>query len=338
MKFLKINIPGPTGRASRAGQTIEIPYLVFKNPKGDQRCVISGGVHGDEVNGIALVQRLIEYIRKNNLEEHLRGEIVVLPIVNLSGFEKHTRQIAYDKKDLNRCFNQRGKTASNIIANALEKNFYSKADIAIDCHDSGQRTILIPHTRVHRFGKKRCNDCTRKMAQAFGSKIIVERKGNRGMLAVEMMKKYELPVLTVEIGGALKVADDFLKQGLEGVINVLKYTRMLPGNPKFPPKQYYLRNRFGIPAKEAGLIKFKKHLGQRVHNGDRIGELYIPSKAKTIDLISPMCGILFSMQHVDSVGKDEIMYSILEDKKCHVRRRTTQKFEELTQLKSIKME
>jgi len=334
MKSLKIKIPNQT-----SGQVIEIPYLTFRNLKGDQRCVISAGIHGDEVNGIALVQRLIKYFRKNNTEDHLRGEIIILPIVNLSGFEKHSRAVAYDRKDLNRCFNQRAKTASNIIANALEKHFYSKADIAIDCHDSGQRTVLIPHTRVHKFEKKCRNDCTKSMAQAFGSKIIVERKGTRGMLAIEMMKKYELPVLTIEIGGALKVADNFLKQGLEGIINVLKYTRMLPGTPKFPQKQYYLRNRFGVPSKEAGLIKFTKRLGQRVHSGDKIGELYIPSKVKTIDLISPMCGILFSVQDVASIGKEETMYSILEDKKCHVRRRTTQKFEELKriELKSIKM-
>ena len=328
MKSLKIKIPG---------KIIEIPYLVFKNQKGDQRCVISGGIHGDEVNGISLVQRLIEYIRENNIEEHMRGEIIILPIVNLSGFEKHMRQITYDKKDLNRCFNQRARTASNIIANALEKHFYSKADIAIDCHDSGKRTVLIPHTRVHKFEKKHCNDCTKAMAQAFGSKIIVERRGKRGMLATEMMKKYELPVLTIEIGGAMKIADDFLKQGLDGIINILKYARILPGNPKFPTKQYYLRNRFGIPAKEGGIIKFSKRLGRRVHKGDKIGELYIPSKAKTIDLISPMCGILFSMQYVDSVAKDEIMYSILEDQKCHVKRRTTGQFEEMEKLKSIKM-
>lgn len=324
MKYLKVRIPG---------QIIQIPYLSIKNSQGDQRCIISGGIHGDEVNGIALVKKFIEYCQEKNIEKHLRGELIIFPILNQSGFEKHTRTVAYDDKDLNRCFNKRARTASNLIANALEKHFYKKADIAIDCHDSGKRNILIPHARVHRYESKHCTDCTREMAQALGSKIIVERKGKKGMLALEMMKKHNLPVLTIEVGGAMKIANKFLEQSLEGIINILKYSRMLPGEPKIPQKQYYLRDRFGVAAKESGLVYFAKRLGQRVHRGDKIGEIYVPAKTKTVDLISPMCGLLFSMQHVDSVSRGEIIYSILEDKKCHTRRRTIQHFEEIKNMK-----
>jgi uncharacterized protein len=326
MKYLKIRIPG---------QIIQIPYLRIKGKKGDQRCVISGGIHGDEVNGIALVREFIDYCRKKKIEEHLRGELIILPILNESGFKDHVRTVAYDGKDLNRCFNRKTRTASNLIANALERNFYKKADIAIDCHDSGKRAILIPHARVHKFESKYCTECTREMAQALGTKIIVERKGKGGMLAVEMMKKHNLPVLTIEVGGAMKVSHKFIKDSFEGIINILKHTRMLPGNPKIPQKQYYLHNRFGIAAKESGLLKFDKRLGQRVHSGDKIGEIYVPAKAKVVDLIAPTCGLLFSMQHVDLVTDGEIMYSILEDKKCHVRRRTVKHFEEI---KNIRME
>ncbi len=317
---MKVRIPG---------KILEIPYIRIKGKKGDQRCVISGGVHGDEVNGIALVQRFIEHCKKSKIENHLRGELIIFPILNQSGFEEHTRLVTYDKKDLNRAFQRKQKTASPLIANALEKHFYSKADIAIDCHDSGKRNVLIPHTRVHWGEGKNCEECTKEMAKAFGSKIIVERKGKPGMLAIEMMKKYNLPVLTIEIGGALKVANKFLNEGLDGIINILKHMQMLPGHPKIPRTQYYLQNRFGVVAKDAGLIKLTKKLGQRVHRGDKVGTIYVPEKAKTTDLISPMCGLLFSIQYADQVSQGEIMYSILEDKKCHVKRRTVKLFEEI---------
>lgn len=325
MKYLKVRIPG---------QIIEIPYLKIKGTKGDQRCVILGGIHGDEVNGIAMVQRFFDYCKKKNIENHLRGELVIFPILNESGFDKHQRNVIYDNKDLNRCFNRKAKTASNLIANALEKHFLAKCDLVIDCHDSGKRNILIPHTRVHGYEKRTCAECTKEMAKAFGSKLIIERAGKPGMLAVEMMKKHGIPVLTIEIGGALKVADKFLDKSLEGMVNILKYVRMLPGNPEIPKKQYYLRDRYGVLAKDSGLIRFYKKLGQRVHKGDHIGEIYVPAKAKSYRLISPMCGLLFSLQHADQIAKGEIIYSILEDKKCHVRRRTIQHFEEI---KNIEM-
>ncbi len=327
MKQLRIRIPG---------KIIEIPYLVIKGKEKGRRCILSGGMHGDEVNGIALTQKFVDYARKHDIEDDLKGEIVVFPILNLSGFEKHIRQIAYDKKDLNRSFNRKkDKTASNFIANSLERHFYSKADIAIDCHDSGHRNMLIPHTRVHKHESHLCTDCTHQMARAFGSKIIVERKGKPGMLAVEMAKKYTLPVLTIEIGGALKVAHDFLQQGLEGIINILRQQDFLPGEVYFPRKQYYLHDRYGVPSKHTGLLKFTKKLGQRVHRGDNIGSIYVPEKARREELIVPMCGLLFSIQHADSIAADEIMYSILEDKKCHNKRlRTARMFEEI---KNIQM-
>jgi uncharacterized protein len=321
MKQLRIRIPG---------KIIEIPYLVIKGKEKGRRCILSGGMHGDEVNGIALVQRFLEYARKHKLEKELKGEIVVFPILNLSGFEKHVRQIAYDKKDLNRSFNRKDKTASNFMANSLERHFYSKADIAIDCHDSGERNMLIPHTRVHKHESHLCTECTHQMARAFGSKIIVERKGKAGMLAVEMSRKHTLPVLTIEIGGALKVAHDFLHQGLEGIINILRQQDFFPGEVTYPRKQYYLHNRYGVPSKYTGLLKFNKKLGHRVHRGDKIGTIYVPEKARQEDLTSPMCGLLFSIQHADSIVAGETMYSILEDKKCHTKRlRTARMFEEI---------
>jgi len=84
-----------------------------------------------------------------------------------------------------------------------------------------------------------------------------------------------------------------------------------------------------VVSKDAGLIKLTKKLGQRVHRGDKVGTIYVPAKAKTTDLISPMCGLLFSIQYADQVSQGEIMYSILEDKKCHVKRRTVKLFEEI---------
>lgn len=322
MHFLKIQLAKTKG--------IKIPYKIFEGEKAGPTFVISGGMHGDELNGIALVKKLIDYCTRHKIEKTLHGKLIILPILNPTGFEKKRRTVQYDKKDLNRSFNRKEKSPSNIIANALVKEIYSQADYAIDCHDSGRRNVLIPHARIHDSQRTTCKKCTRNMAQAFGSKIIIEREGKAGMIAVEMERKFNLPVLTIETGGALKLFDNFVNKGLDGIINILRFYGMLPGEVKIPNKQYFLKYRFGIKAPATGIMKFTKKLGQRVHLGDKIGELYIPMRNRTIDLISPMCGLLFSIQYGESVAKDEIVYSVLEDRKCHVkRRRTASMFEEV---------
>lgn len=326
MRYLEIKIQK---------DVVKIPYLTFTGTGSEKHCVISGGMHGDEVNGIQLVRMFIEYCRENEIEKKLRGKLTIIPLLNPSGFRNQSRNVGYDRKDLNRSFNQKTKSASNLIANALEKEFFANADLAIDCHDSGKTHILLPHTRVHRYENKYCARCTQEMAKAFGSKIIIERKGKRGMLAVEMTKKYQLPVLTIEIGGAMRTDKKHTKQGFEGILNILKSQGFLPGEPTVTRKQYYLRDRFGITAKNTGVIKMEKKLGQRVHLGDKIGNIYVPMKAKTYELEAPMCGIIFSMHHIDMVRKGEIIYSILQDKKCHMKRRMTAgMFEEM---KNIRM-
>jgi len=312
---------------------IDLPYLEFKGKRKGKTCIISGGMHGDEINGIELVKRFLDHCMTTKIEKSLRGKLIVLPILNQSGFERITRTVAHDNKDLNRSFGKKEKTTTNMIANELVKHFYSKADLGIDCHDSGKRSVLIPHARIHSHKKKLCHECTRDMGFAFGSKIIVERPGKRGMLAVEMAKKYDLPVITVEIGGGLKIMSELLKEGLDGIINILKYHQMLPGNPKKPDKQFFLKDRFGIVAPDTGIVMFNVKLGDRVHVDDKIGTLYIPRKNEEIDLIAPMCGIIFSRQYIGTAMKSKVLYSILEDKKCHMSKRKTKgMFEEVVNI------
>ncbi|MBD3329906.1 hypothetical protein GF354_00070 [Candidatus Peregrinibacteria bacterium] len=304
-------------------KTIKIPYLHYTGDKKGKTAVISGGMHGDELNGMMLVRKFIEHCDENEIEKKLKGELIILPVLNVDGFKKQTRVVPTDRRDLNRSFNKRTKSDSNIIANALEENFFSKADLAIDCHDSGKRSILIPHPRIHKFEDNYCSRCTREIAIALGLKIVIERVGKKGMLAIELTNKYRIPIVTLEMGGALKVDYKFLDQSLKGIINVLKHYEMLPGEAVLPKKQFFLRDRFGVPALQGGIVTFKKKLGQRVHRGTVLGNLYNPTKNKIVDIVSPMCGIIFSMQHVDSVRKGEIIYSILEDKMCHTFRRKT---------------
>ena len=324
MNYLKIKIDK---------KEISIPYFEFTGKQKGKTCVITGGMHGDEINGIALVKEFLEHCNSSNIEKKLNGRLFVIPILNQSGFERITRTVAHDNKDLNRSFEKKTKTATNLIANKLVEKFYSQADLGIDCHDSGKRSVLIPHVRIHSSKNKICHECTREMGFAFGSKIIIERPGKRGMLAVEMGKKFDIPVVTVEIGGGLKLMPKYVDEGLTGILNMLKSHKMIPGKPKLPKKQFFLKDRYGIIAPETGIISFHVKLGDRVHSGDNIGSLYIPSKNKIVKLIAPMCGIIFSRQYIGTALKKKSMYSVLEDKECHMEKRKTERmFEEVVNI------
>ena len=93
------------------GSAIPTPVLVAEGVEPGRTLCLTGAVHGDELNGIEIVRRVMYSLDP----EKLTGRVVGVPIVNLQGFERHSRYPP-DRRDLNRFFpgNPRGSSASRI--------------------------------------------------------------------------------------------------------------------------------------------------------------------------------------------------------------------------------
>jgi len=61
--------------------------------------MVCGAIHGDEINGVEIVRRVLI----NTALRNLRGTLVAVPIVNIFGFVQRSRYLP-DRRDLNRCF------------------------------------------------------------------------------------------------------------------------------------------------------------------------------------------------------------------------------------------
>lgn len=307
---------------------VEIPYLIFEGKKGKgPHLFLSGGMHGDEINGVIVIKEFLKWAKSVDLEKKLSGKITVLPVLNPSGFSVVMREVFEDSVDLNRSFGQKtAKTFSEKIAHELMDKILKKCDLGLDFHDAGQRSVLLPHTRVH---KRENSGVTKEMGRLFGTDIIIGREGDSGMMAVALYKKYKIPVLTVETGGAQVVFPKFVKVAIQGIRNILAQQKMYPSKIIIPEKQYYLYDRFGISFAYPVEISFEKKLGDFVHYKDKIGEVYNPLNQKVEPILAPMCGIIFSLWQTNQVPVNEVVYSILETVECHVKRTTLNKFEKM---------
>jgi uncharacterized protein len=295
--------------------TNTIPYILFSGDKPGPKLFISGGMHGNEVNGIYYVNELIKYFETIDITESLNGEIYLIPILNPSGFQQRSRYIAEDGKDLNRSFGINTPTNySQYHAKVLWDEIFSKCDYGIDFHDSGSGSILLPHTRIDKNSSNK--SLSRKIGQLFGTEIILERDGRSGMLAIELYKQLKKIVLTVEIGGGQIIYDQYRDLVFNGVKNVLSLLQMKNYEIIIPKHQYTLLYRFGIKSQEAGLIRFDIELGEKVKEGQKIGEIYNPITMNTYDLISPFTGWVFSQLYTNQIKKNQKFISILETDKC----------------------
>lgn len=315
---------------------VEIPYFTLIGDSPGPQIFLSGGMHGDELNGIAVIDEFLDWAQKISLEDKLKGTIIAFPVLNPEGFSKMQREVPHDKKDLNRCFGIASPTSiSEQIGLELDKKLLSKTQLGIDFHDAGRRSILLPHARVH----VEDNDRTLNLGRIFGTQLILKRKGKPNMMSVHLNDAYHIPVLTIEIGGGNRLFSEFIQIGVRGIRNILDSLDMFPSKQIISENQFLLTDRLGAYAQKASQIKMHVNLGEFVHSGEIIGELYFPDTREKKLLKSPKCGMIFTLCPRNQIPEVDIMYSILETKECHVPRNTTDKFMKLPEvkIKKIKM-
>ena len=93
------------------GTVVSTPVIVAHGASAGPRICLTAAVHGDELNGIEIIRRLM-----NELDPaELSGTVVGVPIVNFLGYARGSRYLP-DRRDLNRSFpgSVNGSAASRI--------------------------------------------------------------------------------------------------------------------------------------------------------------------------------------------------------------------------------
>jgi hypothetical protein len=241
-KLLKINIDRlPTGTV------IDIPVYVFNAKKPGPTILVQAGLHGDEVNGIEIVRRMLDEKRF----EVDKGAVIAVPILNIFGFIHFSRDVP-DGKDVNRSFpgTKSGSMASRIAYYHLTEIMH-QIDYAIDLHTGGGQLHNFPQIRYTAE-----DTMSIKLAEVFNAPISFPSKLIKGSFrnAAYRMKK---PTVVFEAGESMRFDDDSIIEGMQGILNVLKHFGMISKiEPKFVErnKTILLENRRWLRAPTAGMF------------------------------------------------------------------------------------
>ncbi|BBI60349.1 hypothetical protein HSBAA_16550 [Vreelandella sulfidaeris] len=122
--------------------------------------LVCGGIHGDEINGVEIVRRVLRSKAINSI----RGTLIAVPVVNVFGFLQQTRYLP-DRRDLNRCFpgSESGSLGGRVAA-LFREQIVDYATHIIDLHGAIHRTNL-PQIRA----QLQPGSETERMANAFGA-------------------------------------------------------------------------------------------------------------------------------------------------------------------------
>ncbi|NNL66756.1 MAG: succinylglutamate desuccinylase/aspartoacylase family protein, partial [Myxococcales bacterium] len=268
---------------SFAGAPVSIPVLVLHGPLAGPTLCLTGGVHGDEINGVEVVRRAVETIDV----ETLRGTVLAVPIVNLHGFRRGSRYLP-DRRDLNRYFPGRvtGSSASR-IARAVFDRLITRCDHLLDFHTGSFQRANLPHVR----GDLR-HAGVRALADGLGGWLVLDHAGSAGTLR-RAAGDAGIPALTFEVGGPFRVEPQAVERGLEGVVATLAHLGMQgqtqPGRPEVVDRARWVR------VNEGGLLFTLAELGDRVENGELLGVVVDPISNQRSNVHAPRDGQVIGM-------------------------------------------
>lgn len=204
------------------GDALEIPVTVVNGDAAGPRIFLAAAVHGDELNGVKIVQEVADRYGPGDVN----GALVCLHVLNVPGFLAQQRYVPIYDEDLNRSFpgNARGTMAGR-LANTIYEEFVSKCDLGLDFHTSTRNRTTMYHVRADMR-----DPAVERLARAFGTGVILDGEGSDGTLR-RVACGDGIPTVTVEMGRAHRFQTAHLDRALHCVASVLAEHEVLPGRP-----------------------------------------------------------------------------------------------------------
>ena len=262
--------------------------------------LLMGGVHGDEINGVEIIRRVISRGLSDNL---LCGSVIAIPVLNIYGFNNFSRDVP-DGKDVNRSFpgSSVGSMASR-VAHLFTKNILPLIDFGIDFHTGGQNHYNFPQIRFTKGHEK-----SRQLAEAFAAPFTISTKTIPKSLRKSAMDA-DKPIIVFEGGENLRLDGFCIEKGLAGIQRVLAAHGMLPTAPT-PDKSVLIENRTWVRAKHPGMFRWWKQSGQKVLKGEPLGVLNDPYGQEEISVLAPYDGYIIGHNNAPVVGQGDALFHI----------------------------
>lgn len=246
------------------GNPISIPLIVARGKEDHPILGLTAAVHGNELNGIPVIQRLFKEIDVTTL----KGTIVGIPVVNIPSFMRRKRRFN-DGVDLNHIMpGKENGNVSQVYAYRFFHRVVQSFDYLLDLHTASFGRVNSYYIRADMK-----DPITRKLAMLQNAQIIVHNPPSDGTLR-GAADAIDIPAITLEVGNPNTFQKKLIRSGKEGIHNVLSYLEMTddPIEPPTAPAVICKRS-FWIYTDIGGLLNIPVQLTQQVKKGDLLATM-----------------------------------------------------------------
>lgn len=286
---------------------IEIPIIVERATEPGPIVLLTGGIHGDEINGVEIVRNIIS----KRINKPKIGAIICIPILNIFGFLNGKREFP-DGRDLNRSFPgiKNGSLASR-VAYKFSKEVLPHVDYCIDFHAGGAQRFNAPQIRVKPGDERLLN-----LAKAFNAPFIIYSKNIKKSYR-STANKLGTPMLLFEGGKTNEGNKYIVMEGVKGTKRFLNHLGMLSDTFMVTPADedaIIIGSTKWMRAAKSGLLHLKIDCGKYVEKGEFIATITDPFGKMRHKVLAPHSGYVINTNQSPIVYKGDAIFHISNDK------------------------
>lgn len=293
--------------------SLHMPIHIIHGKRTGPTLLICAAIHGDEMNGTAIIHRLL----KLGLLKSLQGTLIAAPVINIFGLITHARNLP-DRRDLDASFpgSETGSFAAR-LAHYFKKEILGKITHCIDIHSGEPHQYWFPQIHTNLDLPE-----TKSLASAFQAPVTNHTESERGLLW-QNRETPPIPTLMYEAGEPLRLDEWGIRIGLKGIIRVMRHLNMLSLKSKMqkPFSPMIVREKHWLRAPGSGLCEQYKKMGSYVRKGEVLAEIYDPfGTTQHFRLCAPDDGLIIAKNTLPLVNEGDPIVHIAQ---------TQEKFERL---------
>lgn len=250
--------------------SIKIPVLIAKGNEDGPVLGLTAAIHGNELNGIAVIHELFENINPKNL----KGTVIAISGLNPLAIANYQREFV-DGTDLNRIFpGKENGNRSEQMAYHIGEKVIPFFDYHVDLHTASFGRVNSLYGRGDME-----NDTLAGMLSALAPDIIVSNKGKAsfGSASGLTMRAFAIgkgvPSITVEYGNPQVYQKEMISRGVIGLQNLMVYLGLQKGEVQPPNTGNVCAKSYWLYTDMGGYLDVLVDLNQELKQNDVIAIL-----------------------------------------------------------------
>jgi predicted deacylase len=278
------DIVAPRGEKARGFLTIgetpagplQLPVVIINGASDGPTLCLTAGVHATEYAPIDAVMRTVQALDPSAL----RGTVVAVPVVNLRMFEHRTGFVSpLDGLNLNKVAPGRNDgSISEILAHVLLDEVIGRAQYHIDLHAGDLGEMLLPFAGYAMTGRPELDAQGEALARLYAPRLISLATPGGTVppfsdgIAYAATRRGVVSIIA-DSGGHRTLQDADVRVHVDGIMNVMRYLRLVDGTAPAPGRRLVARDRTVVRATRAGLLRLQVAIGDEIAAGQVVAEV-----------------------------------------------------------------